>query len=187
MIFTKLKIPLFIAVGLVVLFIVVYFGGVLFLPAATQPASDANVGTADASFVGTRPPYFDLPNLAGDHVTLGDFPDTPVLVVFWSTWDAAAADQVKILDDYLASPSPILAKVIAIDSQEERSVVISFMRRGGYRVPTLVDALGSVSEAYHIKSLPTFYFINAEGLVVATYSGVLSAKAIGDRVEQILK
>jgi peroxiredoxin len=179
--------------GLVVvalLFSALRFGGAQILPDFT---GDVHVAEGDVSesadLIGERAPYFDLPNIAGNHIQSAQFADTPLVIVFWSTWNQGAADQIKILDDYLANGGSghRLVEIVAINSEEERSVVASFMRRGGYAITTLLDTQGVATEAYRIKGLPTFYFLDRDGIVRARHAGVLSQAAIGDKVEAILK
>lgn len=114
------------------IFSFIYFGG----SSLVLDVTGQNVSNAPASSAGllwNRLPYFDLPNLAGERVRSTDFADTPLVVVFWSTWNAPAADEMHILDQYLASQSEQsdLVKIVAIDSQEEKSIVASFISRGG--------------------------------------------------------
>ena len=122
-------------------------------------------------------------------MSLGNFSGTPVVLVFWATWNSAAADQIDILDSFLASnvPERSLVKVIAVDSEEDQSVVNSFIRRGGYHVETLVDASGAVSQTYRIKSLPTIFFIDRNGVIREGFAGVLSMKMLVDKVDQLLQ
>ena len=171
------------------LFVAVRFGSLNSLPTIAQGAQSASdTGVQQFDLIGKQAPFFDLPTIAGDHVRISDFIETPLVVVFWSTWNTAAADQIHILDQYLSRQgTQSLVKIIAIDSQEDRSVVSSFMARGGYSVPTLVDTSGSVSEAYHIKSLPTMYFIARDGTIRDAYVGILSEKTLSDKIEQILQ
>ena len=140
-------------------------------------------------FLGADAPYFDLPNLAGDHVALSDFRDTPLIVVFFATWNSEAIDQLAIIDTYLARERTAdhLVNIVAINSLEEKSVVSSFMRRGGYRVPTLLDVQGSASEAYRIKGLPTSFFVDRTGVIQTAYTGVLSERMLVDKIEAVLK
>lgn len=186
--YLKTGLAIFVSVG--ILFAIVRFGGGSFLPSITGDIPPESSGmTGDSELIGGRAPYFDLPDGSGDHVRLSDYTDTPLIILFWSTWNADASDQMKILDDYLGARAPEerLVQILAISSQEERSIVASFMRRGGYRVKTLVDAQGITSEEYRIKSLPTFYFVDRSGIVREAYAGLLNERMIGDKVEGILQ
>jgi len=170
------------------IFSFIYLGGSALV---LNVAGEQNAGThaSGAGLLGNRLPYFDLPDLAGNRVRSSDFADTPLVIVFWSTWNTEAADEMHILDQYLGDKTSQnqLAKIIAIDSQEERSIVSSFMSRGGYRVQTLLDAQGVAGERYGIKSLPAFYFIDRAGVIREIYVGMLSQQALMNKLEKILQ
>ncbi|MEK7530249.1 MAG: TlpA disulfide reductase family protein [Patescibacteria group bacterium] len=184
--------PAAVVVGIALLFFVLYQQGSTIIPglAGEVPSMEASDTEAtDMSLLNVRAPYFDLPNINGDHVTLDSFSNTPLVVVFWTTTSGDGADQIKILDDYLASPDvdQQLVQVVAINSQEEKSVITAFMRRGGYTVPTLIDSRGVVTEQYKVRGIPVFYFLDGGGVVREIYTGILSARMVGDKVEQLLR
>lgn len=133
-----------------------------------QPLTNNEAQTSaepEAVLMNVRAPYFDLPDLSGEHRTLTTLNDRPLVLAFFATWNAAAADQIKVLDDYLLSQPEKreLVHIVVIDTQEERSAVFSFIRRGGYTVEILIDQNGATGEAYRIKGLPTSYFIDTDG------------------------
>lgn len=182
-------VTLFIGIAvLAVLFFAVYLGGsALVLDVAGQQTTDASaLGTG---LLNNQLPYFDLPNLAGDHVRSADLTDTPLVIVFWSTWNTQAADEMHILDQYLTGQSlqNQLVKIVAIDSQEEKSIVSSFMKRGGYQVQTLLDTQGLTGEHYMVKSLPTFFFVDRTGIIREIYSGIMSQSTLMNKIENILQ
>jgi peroxiredoxin len=178
-----------IVVVLIGLFSVLYLGGLEFVPSFVGQPADVSLPVSGTGLLGNRLPFFDLPDLAGNHVSSTDFTDMPLVIVFWSTWNVQAADEVHILDQYLSDqPSQSrLVKVIAIDSQEELSVVSSFMKRGGYIVETLLDTQGLTSEHYGIKSLPTLYFVDRTGVIREVYSGMVSESTLMNKIEKILQ
>ena len=136
-----------------------------------------------------KAPYFDLSDTLGNKVRLDDFLNKPLILVFWATWNKESADQVRILDDYLLrnNTQNSLINVLAINSLEEVSIIKSFLKRGDYKVPVALDIKGNISSDYNIKSLPTTYFIDKDGIVLETYIGVLSETMIVDKVENLLK
>ncbi len=190
MTFKTIQTPL-IALGIVgTLFLFVYLGGSSVLPSITgAPRLDTTEAPPSASLIGQQSPYFDLPDISGTHVKLTQFSTTPIIVVFWSTWNSQAADQIQILDQYIAhkSPEAQLAPVVAINSQEEKSLVSSFVSRGGYQVQVVLDTQGIATSQYQIKSLPTFFFIDSTGIVRDVHAGVLSEKELMDRVDRVLQ
>jgi hypothetical protein len=186
--FGWIKIFIFVFGFIALLFLGVMLGGAYFLPSVAKDVAHTNATTSEA-LLGERAPYFDLPNLVGDHVAVSAFVDKPLLVVFWASWNEQSTDALHIIDEYLAAEPRVasLVSVVAINSQEEKSLVSTYMRRGGYRVPVLLDALGKTSEEYEVKSLPVYYFIDHTGVVREIYAGVLSQKMLGDKIEQLLK
>lgn len=174
-----------VAVAIALFFALVFGASGILAPTAAQNAPVQ----AQSDLVGAKAPYLDLPDVAGNHVSLDSLSGTPIVLVFWSTWSSTAADQIDILDSFLqsASPESSLVKVIAVDSEEDRSVAASFMKRGGYRVQALVDASGEVSQSYDIKSLPTTYFIDRSGIIRDAYAGVLSEKLLVDKIDLLLQ
>jgi peroxiredoxin len=184
-----IKTLILIFVSIVILFAIIRFGAGSFLPSIVgEEPADSALAVQNQELIGQRAPYFDLPNMSGNHVRLSDYADRPLVIVFWSTWNADAADQIKIIDDYLLhSSGKDLVEIVAIDSQEERSIVSSFMRRGGYQVVTLLDVAGIATETYLITNLPTFYFLDRSGTVQESYSGLLNEKMIVDKIERIIR
>jgi len=145
--------------------------------------------STDETLLNKKAPSFDLPDINGNSVSFSKFLNTPTVLIFWSTWDQRSIDQIKILDDYLASGNrnASLVSFLAIDSQEDPSVMKSLIRRGGYNVPFALDTYGDVSGRYNIKSLPTIYFIDRGGIVREIYTGVLSQSMLVNKAEQIIK
>jgi peroxiredoxin len=187
-----LRIAVIVIISIAALFAVVHFASNDLVSSIAGDASSAPAGgvsTSTTELVGARAPFFDLRNLAGDSIKLSDYDNKPLVVVFWSTWNADAANQVKILDDYLASlaPDQRLVSVLAIDSQEDHSIVSAFMRRGGYQVPLALDTQGAVSGEYKVTGLPTFFFIDRDGVVQGVYAGQLNQKALVDKIEAIVQ
>ncbi|MFZ2886512.1 MAG: redoxin domain-containing protein [Minisyncoccia bacterium] len=178
----RVLIPLSICAILGALFGAAYFGGSSLLPSLR--GTDA-VAIVDAPEKGKRAPLFDLPDSGEGRVRLAEYGNEPLIILFFATWNSEAADQLKILDDYRMGGG--LVRSIAIASQEEKTIVSSFIRRGGYTVPVALDQRGATSEAYGIKSLPTLFFIGRDSIIHDIAIGVLSEQQIGDRAERILE
>lgn len=127
-------------------------------------------------------PIFTLPDLQGKKIKLNDFAGKIVVLVFWTIWSPAAQDQIAILESYyqkIGDGGGIT--LIAVNSQENKSAVASFLKRGEYRLPVLMDEYGVAGELYNISILPAFYFIDQRGNVRDKYIGVLSEDEINER------
>ncbi len=185
----NLKISMFIILGVFLLFILVYISGKYILPDLVGSVDENNnITQMGEKLLNKQAPHFDLADNLGNRVKLSQFANIPVVLIFWATWNAESADQVKIVDDYIArEKNQALVQFLAINSLEDSSLAKAFIRRGGYKVPFALDTLGEVSERYNIKSLPTVYFISKDRVVREVYTGVLSERMLVDKIEQILK
>lgn len=183
-----LKLIVGLGLCIAVLFAVIRYGAGSLLPPVSTTPKAATATTTDTRLFGKRAPYFDLPNLAGDRTTLSDYENEPLVILFWSTGNSDAADQIKILDDLNATEGAhSLVQVLTIATLEEKSAVASFMRRGGYKVTVVTDTNGSVGESYLIKNLPTLFFLDRYGLIRGVHAGAMSQKAIAQEIESILR
>jgi len=186
------KISISILALVILIFLAVQISGTRILPNLLGANITGNTSlstSTDETLLSQRAPSFDLPDLSGNSVSLSKFINTPTILIFWSTWDQASIDQVKIVDDYLrgGNKDTSLVSFLAIDSQEDQSVVKSLIKRGGYAIPFALDTYGDVSNSYHIKSLPTVYFIDRGGVVREIYAGILSQNMLVNKAEQIMK
>jgi len=141
--------------------------------------------------VGEEIPYFSLLLLSGEKVNKTDLLGYPNVIMFWSTWNSSSVDQMKIVDDYFSSISPSkeskLPRFIAINSQESKPVVENLMRRGNYNIDVLLDINGEISNAYGIRTLPTTFFINSEGVLVEKYIGTMNVEEFISKMENIIR
>ncbi len=177
--------------GLVLfVFVLVFIAGRYILPDifGQSDQADTTIQTG-GKLLGQKMPAFDIPDAAGKRVSSSAFLDRPLVLVFWATWNQPSADEIKILDDYLASGDSRagLVSFLAIDSQEDASVALSFIRRSGYTVPFGLDSYGDVTDHFQIKSLPTVYFIDRDGIIREIDAGVLNRSMFVDKIEQLLK
>lgn len=135
---------------------------------------------------GKPAPYFKLSNLKSASIQSTDFLGTPIIVTFWTTWNLASADQIKIFHEYITERKEELFKIITISSQEDKSVVSSFINRGAYTVDVLLDEEGEVTEVYKAYNLPATYFIDKNGIVLDIFVGTLSKAMLIEKAEKIL-
>lgn len=189
------------AVSIAGIFLLLRFAGEFFI-AKFSPSVETSAGKNESvslptgqaggkAVIGQGAPYFDLVSLSGSRVRSADFLGNPAVLTFWSTWSSESADQIKILDDYLAKNPPAVkqlhARVIAIDSQENQGAVANFMRRGGYEIEVLIDQNGETGNNYGAQTLPTTVFIDRSGIILEIFVGTMSEQMLADKMEKILR
>jgi len=108
---------------------------------------------------------FRLLDMDGMPVSLSGLRGSPVVVNFWASWCYPCVFEMPhlqgIYDDYTADG----LKVLAVNIGESEKAVESFMDKGGYSMPVLMDSGGEVARQYSIISIPTTLFIDKDGVI----------------------
>jgi peroxiredoxin len=116
-------------------------------------------------------PPFTLRDLAGKTVTLEQFRDRTVVLIFWATWCGPCIgelDELKTLyDRYKQDPSVAL---VTISTDADKELVPKLAAERGYTFPIL-HSDGSIEEPYRTQSIPQLYVIDRAGRIRFHESG----------------
>jgi peroxiredoxin len=150
---------------------------------------DQGTNTSQSIETGKEMPYFELPTISGQKISSIDLKGFPTIITFWSTWSSDSIDQIKIMDDYMESISSNQSNlhIIAINSQEQKDTVASFMKRGGYKIEVLLDTKGEESNVFGVKTLPTSLFFDNKGNLEEVFVGVMNKDLLVDKIGNIIK
>lgn len=131
----KYLLHIVIGTGIVVALVVIVLSGKSILPIFFGTGTVDTDTTADVgeSLMGKKIPTFNLPKASGGLTNSAELMNAPTVIVFWTTWNGESANMLKIVDDYftLTSREKNLVEIVAINSQEDSSIVKAFVRRGG--------------------------------------------------------
>ncbi|AHC14522.1 TlpA family protein disulfide reductase [Salinispira pacifica] len=112
-------------------------------------------------------PDFTLNYLNGDEVSLSDFRGKVVFLNFWATWCGPCRVEMPSMNDLYADLKNEDFVLLAVNQQEEPSVVSDFVDKEGYDFPILMDRNGRTSYQYGVRGIPTTYIIGPDGNVIA--------------------
>jgi len=115
--------------------------------------------------IGKRAPDFTLPTLDGKQASLSQLQGKIVIVNFWLTTCSACRHEMPFLQAVYNSWSRDNLEILAVSVGEHASFVQSFVERRGLTFPALLDSDEAVSQLYQISSLPTTFFIDADGFI----------------------
>jgi len=111
-----------------------------------------------------KSPAFSLQNPAGDTLHLAAYIGRkPILLVFWATWCPLCKDAVPHLNRIDAAGK---AQIIAINVEERRSKVSSFMAKNNPTYPVVLDSDGATAKAFHVPGVPAYVLIDTAGSIV---------------------
>ncbi len=140
--------------------------------------ADGTVALADAlgsgvPTVGATAPDFKAFDVDGQPVTLADFDGRPLWLVFQATWCSICRSE---LPDIEAAAGRI--DVVAVHMREDRETVTDYAERLGLTIRSIPDPIGEISLAYRVNSVPTHFFIAADGTIAAIHKGAISPTQI---------
>jgi peroxiredoxin len=147
-------------------------------------------GQIPAPQQGFMAPDFELKTPKGETVKLSDLRGQAVLVNLWATWCPPCRAEMetieKIYQEYQDQGFTVLS--VNMTYQDEPSDVMPFVNEHGLTFPILLDETGDMAKAYQLKSLPSSYFINRDGIInEVVIGGPMSEALLRTRIEDILK
>ena len=134
-------------------------------------------------------PDFTVYDAEGGEVRLSDYAGTPVVLNFWASWCGPCKSEMP---DFQAAYQEqggeiqFLMVNLTDGSRETVESASAFVADQGYTFPVFFDTESEAALAYSAYSIPTTYFIDAEGHAVARGVGALSAEALQQGIDMIL-
>jgi cytochrome c biogenesis protein CcmG/thiol:disulfide interchange protein DsbE len=127
------------------------------------------------ALIGNPAPQLVIQALDGSRLQVSDLRGKPVVLDFWASWCVACAEDLPVLSNASAA-HPGIAFVGAA-MQDTTGAIQAFEQRHAHPYP-----VGQIDEgayqAYGVYAPPVTFFINAEGVVVASFAGPLDAQTI---------
>lgn len=131
-----------------------------------------------------RAPDFTLPTLDGKELSLSQFRGKTVMVNFWLTSCSACASEMPDIQAVFNTWSRDDLEIFAVNVGERAAFVRSFFSSRGLTFPALLDSDEAVSDIYQISTIPTTFFIDADGIVSEIKQGRFTSQS---EIENILK
>ena len=153
-------------------------------------AGISTAGEIPAPRQGFLAPDFTLQSLEGETYILSELRGQAVLVNLWATWCPPCRAEMpaiqKIYDEYKDQGFVVLA--LNMTYQDTPSAVLPFAQEYGLTFPILLETNGKVAERYQLRSLPSSFFIDRDGIIQEVVIGGPMAEALlRTRIESLLK
>jgi peroxiredoxin len=154
------------------------------------PQNETTAGKIPAPQAGFLAPDFSLTTLDGQTITLSDLRGKVVLLNFWAAWCPPCKAEMPAIERTYQDFKVQGFVVLAVDSTVQDSVEAAriFIAENGLSFPVPLDETGEVTRLYRVQSLPTSFFIGADGVIREVVIGGPMAEALlRSRVEELLK
>ncbi len=135
-------------------------------PSATPTAAATGSADPGALFhVGEPAPALVVPQVGGGTIDLANLRGKPVWVNFMATWCPPCVDEFPLMNGFWTRYEEDGLVVLAIDVEEEESVVTAFAQGLGTTFPMGLDRDGSAAERWGAIALPVHFWIDKDGIV----------------------
>ena len=153
-------------------------------PAETEIPNETETPEETEAQAETEPmtaPDFTALDAQGNEVRLSDYFGKPIVLNFWASWCGPCKSEMPDFDEaYLAQGEEIQFLMVNMTdgSRETLDTAKSFVADSGYSFPVVFDVNQEAAMTYAVSSLPTTFFIAADGSMVAYAMGAIDADTL---------
>ena len=138
---------------------------------------------------GSQVENFTLKDLSGKNVSLNQFKGKVVVLNFWASWCPPCKSEMPDFEEASKTYEGKVAFMMVNLTDGGRETVDTakaYIEEQGYTFPIYFDTQQEAAIGYGVVSIPTTYFIDAQGGVVAYGQGALDQSALEQGIGMIL-
>ena len=155
----------------------------------SEEASSENANSEEAeSQELVMAPDFTVYDAEGNAVSLSDFIGKPTVVNFWASWCGPCQMEMPDFDEMyqeLGDEVNFFMVNMTDGSRETVEAAKKFIEDSGYSFPIYFDTDLDAAMTYGVNSLPSTYFIDAEGHAIARGQGAIDAETLKYGIDMI--
>ena len=133
-------------------------------------------------------PDFTVYDLEGNPVRLSDAFGKPLVLNFWASWcGPCQMEMPDFQEKYLEMGEEITFMIVNMTdgSRETVETASAFIEDMGYTFPVYYDTDMEAAITYSVYSLPTTYFLDAKGNLVAQATGAIDGETLQRGIDMI--
>ena len=155
-------------------------------PPPAQTPGETGTPQDSAAPEETEPPKVEAPDFTvvdadGTEVKLSDYVGKPIVLNFWASWCSPCKSEMPEFNaawEGLDGEVQFLMVNMTDGARETVESAREYVEGEGFTFPVLFDTKSEAAIAYSAYSLPTTYFIDAEGYVTARAVGAIDGETL---------
>jgi thiol-disulfide isomerase/thioredoxin len=136
--------------------------------------------------IGNIAPDFTLGSNRASRVSLSGLRGKIVILNFWASWCPPCRYEVPALQAIHNEYGPQGVVVLAINEREKLENVERFAHDNDIHFAVWLDEDGWAGHIYQVRSIPTTYFIDGEGIIRAIQIGSMTKEQVVAHLEKLL-
>ena len=130
---------------------------------------------------------FTVYTLQGETVQLSDYLGKPIILNFWASWCGPCRYEMPDFQEkYLQYGDQVQFLMVNLTHADSLSEVQALLAAEGYTFPVLLDLTADGADTYGIVSIPTTFFIDAEGYIIKQHIGAMSAAQLQEMINKLI-
>jgi peroxiredoxin len=146
--------------------------------------ADGATSLPPAPAIGHPAPDFTLDTLTGEAFTLSAQRGRPVVLNFWATWCPPCRTEMPALQAASERYTGQIT-IVGVNQAEPAPTVAAFVTEMGLTFEIPLDGRADVSRLYGVRSLPTTFFIDRDGVVRQIQNGPVTEATLAQLLRAI--
>lgn len=137
--------------------------------------------------LGDEAPSFELSTLENASIRFVPASGKIHVIYFWADWCPRCEDDFRVMDKLYKrwKNQPGSPELLSVDVGQTDEHVSNFVKRLGTSFPIHMDREGKVARSFGVKGLPTYFVIDAKGIVRHIILGWVDEKGLLQEIRKI--
>ncbi len=153
---------------------------------STADSGDTQQTAENAEAQRTAAPDFTAYDADGNAVQLSDYFGKPLVLNFWASWCGPCKSEMPAFQQAYEQEDGVQFLLVNMTGgRETQADAEALLAQEGYTFPVLFDLDLDAAMTYGVAALPTTYFLDAEGNLVAWAQGAINEQTLQQGLDMI--